>query len=618
MSFLSEYEKISITEFKGLYKRGMADNCPIDHAICCENVIFEKKGQYSTRPGTAVSYAMNHSTKRQFLANTTGVPHLLTLDFAGNLYKDNNGTPILTIAGMIDFSALNLFNRTYIYPTNTGPSADFLQVWDGVLAVRKAAGFAPTTGVTAADGAAGHVDPGVHKFGVCFITNTGYISPPGAKVAGVFTATSYTAPGVKKVNLTGIPVGGAEVIARYIVVTKSNEDLYYFAPGGLINDNVSTTLTLDFYDTSLLVSADYLFDLMEEIPAATVAGAMYTFNSRQFLAPGQNFCYVSLPSDPESFDKVDGLITLPNPAYNTIRGFCQIRSTLYLVKGTGITATFDNGDVPSTWFLTEVDGAHGTFQNAIATISAATPALAENEMFLLCDLGGIFIFNGAVSTVPLTWKIDDVWDTLTQSALFNVTIFQDPFQQVFYVLLPVNGSAQANLLLVGDFTDGLTPLEIKWTIFTFPFTPCSIAMINFDDGTGDIQYCLRLGTQDNHFLFKYHKGLTDDYGAGINSYYQHFLATAAQGSVNQFRSIRYRVRGTGSLYPSIWPEDLQTSTVLPIIPLTSFPGKDYFSQINMMNEKMSVVMANGPNPGDAITVERLDIWAKDHFATRPA
>lgn len=616
MSFLSEYEKITIKDFKGLYKRGMADNCPIDHAICCENVIFEKKGQYSTRPGISVSYALNHTTKRQFLGATGANLHYLTMDFAGNLYKDNNGTPIFSNANTVDFSALNLFNRVYFYPaTNNG--SGFLQVWDGVSAVRKAAGFAPATGVTAANGAAGHVDPGVHKFGVCFITDTGFITPPGQKVAGVFTPTSYTAPGALKVNLTAIPVGGPEVIARYIVVTKSNEDLYYFAPGGLINNNVATTLTLDFYDTSLLVSADYLFDLMEEIPAYAPFNAMYTFHTRLFLAPGKNFALVSRPSDPESFDKVDGLITVPNPSFETISAFCQIRDTLYLVKITGILATFDNGDEPATWPITEVDGGHGTFQNAIATISVHSPALAENEMFLVADIGGIFIFNGALQVIPLTWKIDDLWDTLNIFQLPKITIMNDSFQQVFYVLIPTGTSTEANVLLVGDYTDGLTPLEIKWTVFTFPFVVSSIAMANFDDGTGDVQYCLRLATQANNFLFKYHKGLTDDYGAGINSYYQHFLATAAQGSVNQFRAIRARVRGVGDLYQSIWPEDLQSSIVLPNVLLTAFPGKDYLSQINMMNEKMSVVMANGPNAGDAITVERVDIWAKGHFATRP-
>lgn len=617
MSYLTEFTKISIADFKGLYKRGIPDETPIDHAICCENNNFHEKGQWSTRSGAGVSMALNHSTIRFFLANTNGTAHLLTLDAFGNIYADSGGSPIWSDANIIDFSALNLFNRVYIYPVTSGAAA-FMLVWDGTNPVRLAAGIAPTTGVTANDGAAGWVDPGVHLFGVSFVTNTGFITRPGAEVAGVFTPTSYTAPGAKKVNLSGIPIGGADVVARIITVTKANETLYFFAPGGLINDNVSTTVTLNFYDTDLLISADYLFDLFDKIPAATIAGALYTFHSRLFAAPGQNFCYVSRPSDAESIDQVDGLITLFNPAYNTIRAFCQLYDTLYLVKGTGISSTFDNADVPSTWVVTDVDGTHGGFQNAIATVSVTSPALGENEMFLTCDLGGIFIFNGAMNVIPLTWKIDDIWQLLTPSALYNITIMLDPFKQIFYVLLPVQGSSLANLLLVGDYTDGLTPMDIKWTIYTFPFTPCCIALYNYDDGMGTPMYSLKIAAQDNTFVFKVEPQFTDDFGVGINSYYQHFLATVDEGSVNIFRAVRYRALGTGNMLSSIWPEDLVTSTTLPPIALVATPAKDYLNQINLMNEKMSVLVQNGNNPGDTVTVQRIDIFAKKKFGARPA
>ncbi len=617
MSYLTEYTPTQITEFKGLYKRGIPDETPIDHAICCENNNFREKGQWKTRAGAGLSYALNHSTKRIFLANTAGVAHLLTLDFSGNIYADNTGTPIWSDANIVDFSALNLFNRVYILPITNGAAA-FLLVWDGTNPVRLAAGIAPTTGVTAADGAAGHVDAGVHQFGVSFVTDTGFITRPGASTSGVFTPTIYTAPGSLKVDLSAIPTGGSDIVARIITVTKANETLFYFAPGGLINDNTTTTLTLDFYDTDLLLSADYLFDLFEKIPAATIAGSLYTFHSRMFLAPGQNYVNVSLPSDPESIDEVDGLITLPNPAYNTIRAFCQLYDTLYLVKSTGIASTFDNGDVPSTWTVTEVDGTHGGFQNSISTISVTNVALGQNEMFLLCDLGGIFIFNGATSVIPLTWKIDDIWQMITPLGLLNITIMNDPFKEVFYVLIPTQGSTDANLLLVGDYTEGLTPMLIKWTIFTFPFVPCCIALYLFDDGHSPIKFSLKVASQDNTFLFKIEDQFTDDFGAGINSYYQHYLHTSDKGSINLFRAIRVRSLGVGNMEQSIFPEDLGTETALMNIPLNTAPGKDWLTQINFMNEKMSYLVSNGGTPGDTITVQRVDLFAKKKFGARPS
>ncbi len=617
MSYLTEYTPTEIKEFKGLYKRGIPDETPVSHAICCENNIFREVGQWKTRAGAGLSYALNHSTKRFFLANTAGTPHLLTLDFAGNIYADTNGTPIWSDANIVDFNALNLFNRVYILPITNG-SAAFLLVWDGTNPVRLAAGIAPTTGCTAADGGAGNVDAGVHQFGVCFVTNTGFITRPGQSISGVFTPTSYTAPGSKKVVLSGIPTGGSDVVARYIVATCANETLFFFVPGGLINDNTTTTVTLNFYDTDLLLSADYLFDLYEKIPAASIAGALYTYHSRLFLAPGNNTALVSRPSDPESIDEVDGVITLPNPAYNTIRGFCQLYDTLYLIKSTGIASTYDNADVPSTWVVTEVDGTHGGFQNSVSTVSITQVALGQNEMFLLCDLGGIFIFNGATSVLPLTWKIDDIWQMITPEGLPNITIMNDPFKEVFYVLIPTKGSVQANLLLVGDYTEGLTHTAIKWTIFTFPFTPCAIALYNFADGNGAAAYSLKIASQDNHFIFKIEDRFTDDFGAGINSYYQHYLHTVDPGSINLFRAIRVRALGSGNMEQSIFPQDLGAETALMNIALSAGPGKDWLTQINFMNEKMSYLVSNGNQPGDTITVQRVDLFAKKKFGARPS
>jgi len=616
MAYLSEYTEKNITDFMGLYKRGMADECPIDHAICCENVTFREKGEFSTRGGVAVSYSLGWRTVRFFYGLTNNVGHLLTLDPSGNIYADNNPTPIWSDANIIDFQCINLFNRVYILPITAGNAA-FLLVWDGTNPARLAAGLGPTTGVSAATGGSGNVDPGVHQIGVCFVTNTGFITRPGQDVGGVFTPTIYNAPGGASIDLTGIPTGGSDVVARYIVVTQANQTLFFFCPGGLINDNTTTTLTINFYDTDLLLSADYLFDEYEKIPAATVAGALYTYHSRLFIAPGNNTALVSDPSDPETFDEVDGVITLPNPGYNTIRAFCQLYDTLYLVKSTGIVSTYDNGNLPSTWSVIEVDETHGGFQPAISNISVTSVALSENQMFLLCDLGGIFVFNGAMSSVPLTWKIDDLWQTI--SNIGATTIVTDPFKQVFYVNIATNSSTTANVLLVGDFTLGIDPMKIKWTIFTFPFTPQAIGMLNFNDGSDSV-YCLRITANENNFMFKYGdpSNPPGDYGTNIMSYYQTYLGAFELGKVNLFRVMRFRARGSGSLYLTLFSEDLQNSFTVTPVPLVQFPAKDYLREINYKNEKMSIVLANGPNPTDVITIQRVDIYGKRFAYARPA
>src|SRR5690242_8020777 len=283
--YLDEYEKIEIEEFKGLYKRGMPDQVPPDHAICCENVVFSQAGQVQKRPGIAASYALNHPVKRMFEGVIDSVALIvLTLDWAGNIYRNNNNTPIFSSPNLVDFVGINLFNKIFILPIISSGTPPNLQVWLGVASTtRDAAGLAPTSSFSAANGAAGNIDIGDYKIAVSFITDTGFTTQPGPKIAGVFTPVLYTAPGGLKIDLTGIPTGGSEVVARQILITKANSDLFYYlgpSSGGFINDNTTTTATLNFFDTDLVLSADDLFDLLETIPGAVRTGGLNVYHNR--------------------------------------------------------------------------------------------------------------------------------------------------------------------------------------------------------------------------------------------------------------------------------------------------------------------------------------------------
>src|SRR6185369_12071710 len=137
-----EYEKIEIEEFKGLYKRGIPDQVPPDHAICCENIVFSQAGQVQKRGGIAPSLALNHPVRRMFEGEIEGVGLImLTLDWNGNIYRDANPTPIFSNAGVVDFAAINLFNKIFILPISDSSPPPNLQVWLGIASTtRDAAG----------------------------------------------------------------------------------------------------------------------------------------------------------------------------------------------------------------------------------------------------------------------------------------------------------------------------------------------------------------------------------------------------------------------------------------------------------------------------------------------
>jgi len=145
-------------------------------------------------------------------------------------------------------------------------------------------GLAASGGGTAA--AAGSIDAGVHQVCVLFQTRQGYLTKPGP-------AASWIASGGKRVVVTNIPTGPSNVVARILCFTGAGGASFYYVssapsaqngspgqPGALfsgnmvINDNTTTSLTVDFSDGILLAGTniDDLFRLVELALCAGVIG----------------------------------------------------------------------------------------------------------------------------------------------------------------------------------------------------------------------------------------------------------------------------------------------------------------------------------------------------------
>ena len=119
------------------------------------------------------------------------------------------------------------------------------------------------TDVTAKDAlfrlTTGLVPEGKHKAICWFQTKTGYwtkCSPP----------VSWEAAGEKAVEVTDIPTGPDWVAKRLLAFTSAGGESYYHIPSKMaLDDNTTTSLTVDFSDEELLTSelADYLFRLRQ-------------------------------------------------------------------------------------------------------------------------------------------------------------------------------------------------------------------------------------------------------------------------------------------------------------------------------------------------------------------
>jgi hypothetical protein len=199
--------------------------------------------------------------------NTNLQPFLLVLDSLGNLYEEiSPGVLSLVAAGAVKSSvylaSTTHFGREYMAFGNGLLGQDFPRQFDGSNFDRVSQ-VGPGEGPSVADSATtGSISPGVHQVAVVFVTRQGYWTAPSPPV-------SWTAAGNLKVNVTNIPTGPSNVVQRLLAFTASGgASFYHVLAAMVINDNTTTSLTVDFTDTILLsgTSMDYLFGQVE-LPA---------------------------------------------------------------------------------------------------------------------------------------------------------------------------------------------------------------------------------------------------------------------------------------------------------------------------------------------------------------
>jgi hypothetical protein len=491
---MREHYPVVIEKFNGLFDRGASDSVPIDHFDDCENIQFDHLG-FRTRDGLDIYEAIANPVRIYNYVMPDG-DTLLILDSNGDIYHRVDSStlygPILSLPDMLDFKFQNIAGRAYITPfqieisalgqkspraLQTSSSSGWIYVYkgDGTLA-RKAGGAPPTAGsLTLANGAAGNVEAGIHIIGVCYETDTGFLTKPTR-------LTQVTATGTQKIDVSGIPVSpDSFVVARRLVATVAidptlftgNIEGYqlFFIPDGRIPDNVTTTLTVNFYDSELFSDASHLLDIMEEIPSCvgltTYHGRMVAYSTYEDIS----IALVSYPGEPEAIDAVDGLIIIPLDGDPIINGQ-EFRDILYQFKKTRTYAVIDNGDVPSSWPVIVIDQGIGASVHGIGSVLDSGGV--NIDYLLVVDWSGLMLFNGAYARPELTWKIEDRWLALDRNDFGNIQILNDSLNQLIYISIP-NGK-----ILFADYRNGLDAEKIRWAPWRFDVLVSSIALTETD------------------------------------------------------------------------------------------------------------------------------------------
>lgn len=504
---------LSIDEFKGLYDRGdtrdlNVTQIPPGFFKTLDNFYHQGESLIS-RPGSS---ALNKFSAAKLYRlwpyrklNATDqflVMYNNTTEY--NIKDSGGGTSLQSITTGNDYQIFILrdkafggeiaLNSALQQPLGTGNTKVY-RLSGG--AFRDAAGLSPSAGVpiTAVTSATvGVVEVGVHLIAVAYETNTGFVTPPGVFVAAVYTPTQYTAPGGFKIDLSAIPIGPSGTIARHILASKVvrppfNGDVLvpelFFVPGGKISDNVTTTLTIDFYDTSLVVSADYLLDEVEVIPAGT---AYCVYRNRLVIVgfkPDASTVkglggidilpsYVARVSNPgqyESFSSIEGFIQVfPNDG-DALQACWEQNGNLYLAKGNRTYVARDNGGPPNTWPVELVDASIGCGPWGVTKVDNTQNSLIEGGS-IIASRRGIYFFTGQYSTNALTYNIEALYRRKVEalgafSDFYYTKIYYDSYRRLLY-WLPFStsgGKTGSEFILLGSCDMGLDPSNVRWSFF---------------------------------------------------------------------------------------------------------------------------------------------------------
>ena len=367
------------------------------------------------------------------------------------------------------FSSLFVYNGTTFYPASGHIP----------LNSNSSTSYAITTW------GSGYNTPGQHQVMFAYQYQNGYLSAPVQvpyQFANNVLGTGFT--------ITFSDTPPPNVVARVLIATQALDNAIpanivggptFFIPNGVI-PVADTTFNFSFYDTDLLTSSDYLFNISQSIMGAS---ALRFYNGRLVVIGQYPFPDNILVSDqliPESMNAITGIINMPvDYGLNTSSTGWVIRDVLYLVKPNSTYSTQDNGGDPSTWSVSAVDTGLGCWNNGISTYESAYSGQDILDTVLVVTARGLMLFNGSYSDPPLTYKIESIWELISPNYFYLCQIAHDIVLKRVYILVPLiqaaaigeqitSTSGAPNVLLMMDYKEGLTSTTVKWSVwFTGPF-----------------------------------------------------------------------------------------------------------------------------------------------------
>src|SRR5882724_8413272 len=311
--------------------------------------------------------------------------------------------------------------------------------------------------------------------------------------------------------------------------------------------------------------------------------------------------------DPESYDGIDGMLSVAENNGQAIRASFKLRERLYFVKEHSLYVTQDDGtNEPSLWAIAEVSRKVGT--------PAVRGVGIGEDWVVIAHRTGLYIFNGG-EPIKISQEIQPTWSQINWQHGHTLWVTADTKERRILIGVPLGAATSPNKILMLDYRDlddaediaGRPPINItyagrktaadktrKWVPWTIAANAC--ALVERSDGTASV--VLGGGTPGvggggpTGRVYQLSDSQPSDNGIAIPSYYttHYFPERAVELAFNLgahrklFSYLTMFVEGAGNLSLTSF---IDSPSAPQPLPLSSPSMKDLELPINVLGERVA-------------------------------
>lgn len=284
----------------------------------------------------------------------------------------------------------------------------------------------------------------------------------------------------RELTVTDVPTGSAQVAARVLAFTVSgatDAGPYFYIEqaqqvGGVnetatvIDDNVTTTLTVNF-DDAFLAASENASDQFRTGPLPSLQGVMFSQTTQRMMWWGDPdqpaTVYCSQPGDAGNYLADTGFFQVEEGSGLAVTSVFEYRNQLYVALQRGLYLITPNDGDPATWSITHVS-------HHVGCCGPRALAVGTEFVFMIHE-SGAYVFDGTTPTMVSAELLGPsrtapgAWEQINWAERALIWCAIDHDDKCVRVGVPTGGSAVCDTIYKVSYLDGWDP-SLRFSPFT--------------------------------------------------------------------------------------------------------------------------------------------------------